>query len=52
MNITETDIEDMRDRVIYNSTDMGELGTYIRVEYVMNIIDVMVRWCEMREKAL
>lgn len=50
MIITDQDIREMKDRVVYNSMDMGELGQYIRVEYVMNIIDVLVKRANMDDE--
>jgi hypothetical protein len=43
MGLKPIDVEAFKDRIVYNQTDFGEVGKYIRVEYVLNIIDEAVR---------
>lgn len=37
--ISQQIIDDIKKAIDYNATDMGELGRYVRVRYVDNIID-------------
>lgn len=48
INITIEDIDHLRERILYNSKDMGELGRYIRIEYVNNFLNDMVMEAEDR----
>lgn len=38
----QAEIAELRRWVRYNSTDLGEFGRYVRVDYVTNGIDAMV----------
>jgi len=39
--MTEAEREFLLKRIKYNSTDMGELGNYVKIEYVVNEIEAM-----------